>query len=133
MFKNNCGPPVGVFAATGWAAGAAGTSLAFAVVNSADEGHNLPVRASYDADPTARHAGRHELSGRLRQSHAAIVCKDASHYQIEPLAVAFPRDAKQAAAIIQAAAQAGVAVIPRGPHGLVVAHRRGVGGGFRAL
>jgi FAD/FMN-containing dehydrogenase/Fe-S oxidoreductase len=39
---------------------------------------------------------------------------DASHYQIEPLAVAFPRHAKQASAIIQAAAQAGVSVIPRG-------------------
>ncbi|MEI2724534.1 MAG: FAD-linked oxidase C-terminal domain-containing protein [Verrucomicrobiota bacterium] len=43
-----------------------------------------------------------------------LYATDASHYQIEPLAVAFPRDAKQAAAIIQAAAQAGVAVIPRG-------------------
>ncbi len=43
-----------------------------------------------------------------------LYATDASHYQIEPLAVAFPRDAKQAAAIIQAAAQAGVPVIPRG-------------------
>ena len=43
-----------------------------------------------------------------------LYATDASHYQIEPLAVAFPRDAKQAAAIIQAAAQAGVSVIPRG-------------------
>ncbi len=43
-----------------------------------------------------------------------LYATDASHYQIEPLAVAFPRDAKQAAAIIQAAAHAGVPVIPRG-------------------
>lgn len=43
-----------------------------------------------------------------------LYATDASHYQIEPLAVAFPRDTRQAAAIIQAAAQAGVAVIPRG-------------------
>ena len=43
-----------------------------------------------------------------------LYATDASHYQIEPLAVAFPRDAKQAAAIVQAAAQAGVPVIPRG-------------------
>lgn len=43
-----------------------------------------------------------------------LYATDASHYQIEPLAVAFPRDTKQAAAIIQAAAQAGVSVIPRG-------------------
>jgi FAD/FMN-containing dehydrogenase/Fe-S oxidoreductase len=43
-----------------------------------------------------------------------LYATDASHYQIEPLAVAFPRNAKQASAIIQAAAQAGVSVIPRG-------------------
>lgn len=43
-----------------------------------------------------------------------LYATDASHYQIEPLAVAFPRDARQASAIIQAAAQAGVSVIPRG-------------------
>jgi FAD/FMN-containing dehydrogenase/Fe-S oxidoreductase len=43
-----------------------------------------------------------------------IYATDASHYQIEPLAVAFPRDATQASAIIQAAAQAGVSIIPRG-------------------
>jgi len=43
-----------------------------------------------------------------------LYATDASVYQIEPLAVAFPRNAQQASAIIQAAAQAGVAVIPRG-------------------
>jgi FAD/FMN-containing dehydrogenase/Fe-S oxidoreductase len=43
-----------------------------------------------------------------------LYATDASHYQIEPLAVAFPRNAKQASAIIQAAAQAGISVIPRG-------------------
>ena len=43
-----------------------------------------------------------------------LYATDASHYQIEPLAVAFPRDAQQASAIIQAAAQAGIAITPRG-------------------
>lgn len=43
-----------------------------------------------------------------------LYATDASHYQIEPLAVAFPRDARQASAIIQAAVQAGVSIIPRG-------------------
>jgi len=43
-----------------------------------------------------------------------LYATDASHYQIEPLAVAFPRDARQASAIIQAAVQAGVCIIPRG-------------------
>ncbi len=43
-----------------------------------------------------------------------IYATDASHYQIEPLAVAFPRDATQASAVIQAAGQAGVSIIPRG-------------------
>lgn len=43
-----------------------------------------------------------------------LYATDASHYQIEPMAVAFPRDSKQASQIIQAAVQAGVSVIPRG-------------------
>src|SRR5258706_8415070 len=43
-----------------------------------------------------------------------LYATDASIYQIEPIAVAFPRGARQASAIIQAAGQAGVAVIPRG-------------------
>ena len=43
-----------------------------------------------------------------------LYATDASVYQIVPLAVAFPEGAAQASAIIQAAAQAGVSVIPRG-------------------
>lgn len=43
-----------------------------------------------------------------------LYATDASHYQVEPVAVAFPRGAKQASSIIHAAADAGVAVIPRG-------------------
>jgi FAD/FMN-containing dehydrogenase/Fe-S oxidoreductase len=43
-----------------------------------------------------------------------LYATDASHYQIEPLAVAFPRDASEASSVIQAAGQAGVSVIPRG-------------------
>ncbi len=43
-----------------------------------------------------------------------LYATDASPYQIEPLAVAFPASAHDASAIIQAAAQAGVSVIPRG-------------------
>ncbi len=43
-----------------------------------------------------------------------LYATDASVYQIEPLAVAFPASAHDARAIIQAAAQAGVSVIPRG-------------------
>ena len=43
-----------------------------------------------------------------------LYATDASHYQIEPLAVAFPRNAHEASAIIIAAAEAGVSVIPRG-------------------
>jgi FAD/FMN-containing dehydrogenase/Fe-S oxidoreductase len=43
-----------------------------------------------------------------------LYATDASPYQIEPLAVAFPKDAAQACAIITAAAQAGVPVTPRG-------------------
>src|SRR6266550_674501 len=43
-----------------------------------------------------------------------LYATDASIYQIEPIAVAFPRSARQASAVMQAAGQAGVAVIPRG-------------------
>jgi FAD/FMN-containing dehydrogenase/Fe-S oxidoreductase len=45
-----------------------------------------------------------------RQAYAT----DASHHQIEPLAVAFPRNAAQASSIIRTASQAGVSVTPRG-------------------
>jgi FAD/FMN-containing dehydrogenase/Fe-S oxidoreductase len=43
-----------------------------------------------------------------------LYATDASPYQIVPLAVAFPKTAKQAARVIQAALVAGVPVIPRG-------------------
>jgi FAD/FMN-containing dehydrogenase/Fe-S oxidoreductase len=43
-----------------------------------------------------------------------LYATDASPYQIVPLAVAFPKNAAQAGSVIQAAAQAGVSVIPRG-------------------
>lgn len=43
-----------------------------------------------------------------------LFATDASIYQIEPMAVAFPRSPKQATAIIQAASQAGIPIIPRG-------------------
>jgi FAD/FMN-containing dehydrogenase/Fe-S oxidoreductase len=43
-----------------------------------------------------------------------LYATDASLYQIEPVAVGFPSDARQAGALIQAALQAGVSVIPRG-------------------
>jgi len=43
-----------------------------------------------------------------------LYATDASLYQIEPAGVAFPRTAAEAAAAIQAAAEAGLAVTPRG-------------------
>ena len=43
-----------------------------------------------------------------------LYATDASPYQIVPHAVAFPKSAREASSIIQAAAQAGVSVIPRG-------------------
>ena len=43
-----------------------------------------------------------------------VYATDASLYQIEPLAVAFPKTASEAGAIIRAAAEAGTTVIPRG-------------------
>src|SRR5437870_9147354 len=43
-----------------------------------------------------------------------LYATDASIYQIEPVAVAFPRNARQASEIIKAAAQTGISVTPRG-------------------
>lgn len=43
-----------------------------------------------------------------------LYATDASVYQIEPVAVAFPQDTRQAIAIIEAAVHAGLAIIPRG-------------------
>src|SRR3979409_2850 len=43
-----------------------------------------------------------------------LYATDASLYQLEPAAVAFPRSARQASSIIMAGAHAGVPVPPRG-------------------
>ncbi len=43
-----------------------------------------------------------------------LYATDASIYQIEPLGAAFPRNARQAASIIRAAADADISIIPRG-------------------
>src|SRR5436190_11120669 len=43
-----------------------------------------------------------------------LYATDASIYQIEPVAVDFPRNSRQASALVQAAAQTGLSVIPRG-------------------
>ncbi|HEX5219178.1 MAG TPA: FAD-linked oxidase C-terminal domain-containing protein [Verrucomicrobiae bacterium] len=66
--------------------------------------------------PTQQHATLSAANCEVKFDNLTrqLYATDASHYQIEPLAVAFPRDAKQASSIIQAAQQAGVSVIPRG-------------------
>ncbi len=69
-----------------------------------------------------------------------LYATDASPYQIVPQAVAFPKSAGQASSVIQAAAQGGVPVIPRGAgtglsggaigEGVVIdfaRHNRGIG------
>ena len=69
-----------------------------------------------------------------------LYATDASPYQIVPQAVAFPKTAGQASSVIQAAAQGGVPVIPRGAgtglsggaigHGVVIdfaRHNRAIG------
>ncbi|HUE49587.1 MAG TPA: FAD-binding oxidoreductase, partial [Candidatus Dormibacteraeota bacterium] len=43
-----------------------------------------------------------------------LYATDASIYQIEPIGAAFPRSAREASAVIRAAADAGVSVTPRG-------------------
>src|SRR5256885_5543490 len=43
-----------------------------------------------------------------------LYATDASLYQLQPAAVAFPRSARQASSIIKAAAEAGIPITPRG-------------------
>ncbi|MCX6895252.1 MAG: FAD-binding and (Fe-S)-binding domain-containing protein [Verrucomicrobia bacterium] len=66
--------------------------------------------------PTQQHATLATASGEVvfDRLTRTLYATDASHHEIEPLAVGFPRDAKQAASMIRAAAQAGVSVTPRG-------------------
>lgn len=66
--------------------------------------------------PTQQHATLATASCQVVYDNLTrqLYATDASHYQIEPVAVAFPRDASQASSAIQAASQAGVCVIPRG-------------------
>src|SRR5438128_2311975 len=52
---------------------------------------------------------------------------DASIYQIEPVGAAFPKSAQQAAAVIRAAADAGVSVTPRGAGTSLVGNAIGEG------
>ena len=52
---------------------------------------------------------------------------DASIYQVEPVGVAFPKSAQQAAAVIRAAADAGVSVTPRGAGTSLVGNAIGEG------
>src|SRR5271167_2693737 len=54
--------------------------------------------------------GEVAFDNRTRQLYAT----DASPYQIVPGAVAFPKNARQAASVIQAALVAGLPVTPRG-------------------
>jgi FAD/FMN-containing dehydrogenase/Fe-S oxidoreductase len=56
-----------------------------------------------------------------------LYATDASIYQIEPIGVAFPKDARQASAVICAAADAGVSVTPRGAGTSLVGNAIGEG------
>jgi FAD/FMN-containing dehydrogenase/Fe-S oxidoreductase len=56
-----------------------------------------------------------------------LYATDASIYQIEPIGVAFPKDAQQASAVIRAAADTGVSVTPRGAGTSLVGNAIGEG------
>ncbi len=66
--------------------------------------------------PTQQHATLATANGEVvfDKLTRALYATDASHHEIEPLAVGFPRTAAQAASMIQAAAAAGLSVTPRG-------------------
>src|SRR6266567_40334 len=56
-----------------------------------------------------------------------LYATDASIYQIEPIGVAFPKDAQQASAVIRATADAGVPITPRGAGTSLVGNAIGEG------
>src|SRR5437762_6963764 len=56
-----------------------------------------------------------------------LYATDASIYQIEPVGVAFPKNAQQASAVIHAAADAGLSVTPRGAGTSLVGNAIGKG------
>src|SRR6266699_2339470 len=56
-----------------------------------------------------------------------LYATDASIYQIEPVGAAFPKSAQQAAAVIRAAADAGISVVPRGAGTSLVGNAIGEG------
>jgi FAD/FMN-containing dehydrogenase/Fe-S oxidoreductase len=56
-----------------------------------------------------------------------LFATDASIYQIEPIGVAFPKNAKQASAVIHAAADADVSITPRGAGTSLVGNAIGEG------
>src|SRR6266567_2582765 len=56
-----------------------------------------------------------------------LYATDASIYQIEPIGAAFPRSAREASAVIRAAADAGVSVTPRGAGTSLVGNAIGEG------
>src|SRR5919197_1189035 len=56
-----------------------------------------------------------------------LYATDASIYQIEQMGVAFPKDAKQASAVIRGAVDAGVSVTPRGAGTSLVGNAIGEG------
>src|SRR5262249_13635208 len=66
--------------------------------------------------PTQQHASLASANCQVAFDNLTrhLYATDASHYHLEPLAVDLPQDARQASSIIEAAAQAGVSIIPRG-------------------
>src|SRR6188474_190438 len=56
-----------------------------------------------------------------------LYATDASIYQIEPVGVAFPKDAQQASTVIRAATDSGVSVTPRGAGTSLVGNAIGEG------
>src|SRR3954467_7144535 len=66
--------------------------------------------------PTQQHATLSAANCEVKFDNLTrqLYATDASHYQIEPLAVAFPRSAKQAGSAIKFAAEENISVTPRG-------------------
>jgi FAD/FMN-containing dehydrogenase len=86
-------------------------NLQFGILKSGT-GYNAVMPALSSAQRSALLSSGCEL--RFDDLTRSLYATDASIYRIEPTAVAFPRSATEAAAVIREAADIGVSVIPRG-------------------
>ena len=76
----------------------------------------MPTTAVRPGDPALRARLERAIEGEVRFDRftRGLYATDASHYQIEPLGVVFPRSTADVEAVLEVARDMGVPVLPRG-------------------